>query len=250
MPLSDEEYRLLLEDAFDRHIRGRLRPPGYSPGLEGLLSNYREAILIANLLGQRRESEPPEATIFQPAALSKAQDAIVSAFDLAKTELEENGFLDALDENWPLIAPYIRSEHLPEADLELLRRLGDCDPGRGVASVIARLNGDAFPEFTTKSPRDVLAAAADSLNPARPAPAPPPRQAPAARPGPPRSRPRWWKGLGAIGSGSVLSLFNCGLALSLFAFPVAPGEQTVGAISSAATGIGLIMQGVGEFRRE
>jgi hypothetical protein len=65
MPLSDAEYRLLVEDAFDRHIRGRLRKPPPPAEIEPLLQRYREALLIARLLADHREDDPAGETIFQ-----------------------------------------------------------------------------------------------------------------------------------------------------------------------------------------
>jgi hypothetical protein len=141
--LSDEQYRLVLQDAFERHIRWRLGRSETVAALEGVariagappgpptVIDYRDALQIANLLGRRSEFDPPEVTVFQPEALARAEATLVRGFDGAKAELQQNGFLDALDENWPLILEYIRPEHLPEPDFDILRRLGDTDPGSG-----------------------------------------------------------------------------------------------------------------------
>jgi hypothetical protein len=260
MSLSDEQYRQILEDAFDRQIRGRLRPNlrlteflwqevPFSPGPPSArMRDYREAIQIADLLGKRDNADAPEGTVFQFDALVRTQRDIANAFDRAKEELRDNGFMDALDENWPLIMEHIRPEHLPHADFEMLARMGEPDPRRRINVIMARMNSNALPELTTKLPSEMVVSAENSIGPARDGTFGPPVSGPD---GYPRSRPRWWKGLGAIGSGSVLSLFNCGMAASLLlGFSFSPSDQTVGAISSVATGLGLIAQGVGELKRE
>jgi hypothetical protein len=248
MPMSDDQFRRMLEDAFERHIRGRLRKPDYPSDIEPLLDDYHQAIQIANMLGQRRPSDPPETTIFQVQAIDRAQAMLVGAYDVASNELEESGFVDALDEDWPLVIEHMKPEHLPQADLVLLRRIGDADPRPRLEAMMARMNAGR-PTFLVQ-PSDLMSSVGATLHGAPPGSAPPviPPQAgpPAEQPRPPSSKPRWWKGLATIGTGSILSLFNCAAAASLFGFPISPVE----AITSAATGIGMIAQGVGEFRRE
>jgi hypothetical protein len=251
MPMSDDQYRLMLEDAFERHIRGRLSEsayPSFIEPLERLLDRYRQAIQIANMLGQRRPSDPPEREIFQFGVLDDVQATLVSAYDAASDKLEDSGFVDALDEDWPLVMEHMKPEHLPQADLVLLRRIGDADPRPRLEAMMNRMNAGG-PTFIAR-PSNLLPLVRDTLRGAPPGSNPPviPPQAgqPAQPPRPPSSKPRWWKGLAMIGTGSVLSLFNCTAAASLFGFPISPVE----AITSAATGIGMIAVGVGEFRRE
>jgi hypothetical protein len=66
----------------------------------------------------------------------------------------------------------------------------------------------------------------------------------------PKKSRRWFKGLGQIGQGAALSIANVALAVGVIAFPVSPETQTWGALASVATGIGTVLNGVGELRNE
>jgi hypothetical protein len=61
---------------------------------------------------------------------------------------------------------------------------------------------------------------------------------------------RWFKGLGQIGQGAALSIANVALAVGVIRFPVSPETQTWGALASVATGIGTVLNGVGDLRSE
>jgi hypothetical protein len=61
---------------------------------------------------------------------------------------------------------------------------------------------------------------------------------------------RWFKGLGQIGQGAALSIGDIALAARMLTFPVSPETQTWGALVSATTGVGMILNGVGELRGE
>jgi hypothetical protein len=257
--LSDEEYRLLLEEAFDRHIRDRFYSKGRAAEevpperwLEAEIHELRQALLIADFLGQRRDSDLPDQMIFHPPALEHAETTLIRAFDRAKHDLEENGFVNALGDAWEPMLDGMKIEHLPEADFALLKQLGRSDPRRDMALTMALMKMRSFErtiwtaaldptkvDTSRDMPRAYLDVAHTALHETRPA----------AAVVPPLRR-RWWKGLSQIGTGSALAVFNCGLALSMFAFPISPADQTVGAITSAVTGLGMIAKGVGEFRQE
>jgi hypothetical protein len=66
----------------------------------------------------------------------------------------------------------------------------------------------------------------------------------------PKKSRRWFKGLGQIGQGTVLSIANVALAVGAIKFPVSPETQTWGALASVATGIGTVLNGVGDLLNE
>jgi hypothetical protein len=145
----------------------------------------------------------------------------------------------------------MKIEHLPEEDFALLRRLGRGDPRRDIVLAMALMKMRSLDrtiwagldhskvDSSHGMPRTYLNIVQVTLDEAR-----------SSSSAPVPHRRRWWKGLGQIGTGSALAIFNGGLALSMFAFPISPADQTVGAITSAMAGIGMIAQGVGEFRQE
>ena len=63
----------------------------------------------------------------------------------------------------------------------------------------------------------------------------------------PRKSRRWFKGLGQIAQGSALSIANVGLAMGAITIPVATETASWGAIVSSITGVGMVLNGIGEF---
>ena len=67
---------------------------------------------------------------------------------------------------------------------------------------------------------------------------------------PPKKSRRWFKGLGQIAQGSALSIANISLAMGAISIPIAAETAGWGAIVSSITGVGMVLNGVGEFRGE
>ena len=66
----------------------------------------------------------------------------------------------------------------------------------------------------------------------------------------PKKTKRWFKGLGQIAQGTALSIANIGLAMGAITIPVAAETAGWGAIVSSITGVGMVLNGYGEFRGE
>ena len=66
----------------------------------------------------------------------------------------------------------------------------------------------------------------------------------------PKKSRRWFKGVGQIAQGSALSIADVALAIGVLKLPVSAETQTWGAIASVSTGIGTVLNGVGDLRNE
>ena len=63
-------------------------------------------------------------------------------------------------------------------------------------------------------------------------------------------RKRWFKGLGSLCRGTVLTAVDISLLGGWWTVPLSPDTTIVGAVASIATGLGDIAVGIGEFRDE
>lgn len=148
----------------------------------------------------------------------------------------------------------MQAEHLPAEDKEILREIGSINPDvemRGlVYAAKARIrkgerqrrevsirqelkNCEAQLEQSEKSFQMASQSKEEESN----------------RKGLQKSR-RWFKGVGQIAQGSALSIADIALAIGVLHLPVSAETQTWGAIASVATGIGTVLNGVGDLRNE
>lgn len=159
--------------------------------------------------------------------------------------------MDAFEAHAEEILAGLRPEHLPAADREFFREIGTLDADAELAELVFRARSyrqhitsneirmrqrlDRLEKQLEKATEQF-----DELKELEPA---------QFKETTKRSR-RWFKGLGQIGQGAALSIADVALAIGVIRFPVSPETQTWGALASVATGIGTILNGVGDLRNE
>lgn len=166
---------------------------------------------------------------------------------------EEIGFFSAIDSYFLEIVEGMKPEYFPNEDLQILRKLGSQEPEselRAIIYIIKKYSQKHRDEFIY---REISIAKRcneiknqideenkkffwmKNVN----------NMKNEDRPG-----KRWFKGLGQILQGAAISIANIGLAAGWLRFPVSPETQTYGAFVSVTTGVGLVLNGVGDLRGE
>lgn len=167
---------------------------------------------------------------------------------------EEGGFLDAYEEHENEILNGLKPEHLPGADKEIIREIGSVEPDVELRSLVyaakervqkarsqhrevsVRQELRDFEkrlEQTEQSFRKVAELKEPELMKDRPK----------------KSR-RWFKGVGQVAQGSALSIADVALAIGILKLPVSAETATWGALASVATGVGTVLNGIGDLRNE
>jgi len=183
--------------------------------------------------------------------IREAADAIRDGARFGKWLADEVGVLDCLDSHFDRILARLRVKHLPKEDLRVLAELGSTAPREDLEGIIYVLRTSRLrtiqhwsekplvrSEFERAQERldsEVESLSTESKN---------------SGDEPPKKKRRWFKGLGQVGQGAALTIANVGLAVGAFSFPVSPETQTWGALTSATTGLGMVLTGVGELRGE
>ena len=165
---------------------------------------------------------------------------------------EETGFLDAFDSHYNEIIQGLDIELFPESEIEILQEFGSKDPKsklRGIIYILKERNKDKFQSCKEESVSNQLKNIVEQLSDAQDDFKETNNKSTNKKERPRKSR-RWFKGLGQIGQGAALSIGDIALAAGVLSFPVSPETQTWGALVSATTGVGMIMNGVGELRGE
>jgi len=166
---------------------------------------------------------------------------------------EEGGFLDAYEAHEFEILQGLQPHHLPAEDKEILRDMGSINPDaelRGLvylakarAVKVERQHREISSRQELKNCEQELDQAEQKFRKGIEMKEPELNQMPK------KSR-RWFKGVGQIAQGSALSIANVALAIGVLHLPVSAETQTWGAIASVTTGIGTVLNGVGDLRNE
>ena len=271
--MNEQEFRDLMQFLYDDHIGQRIadvqtldRERSLAPGRDlriGFHEYWRRATEACRLLRfiqsstySRDSFEESTAMTFTEARLTYLEEEVIYGIRNHNRLADTSGFLGAFDSHLEDIIDGLKLEHLPKADVEILKALGSQNSESELAGLVAQVKSrrvrqaaancgvlsdylqnleSRVQSFLYDPPVDKSA----ERDEAGPMPAPAPR----------RSR-RWWKGLGTIARGCALSGANIGLAAGVLVFPVEPSTQSWGAVMSSVAGIGDVICGVGELLGE
>lgn len=168
--------------------------------------------------------------------------------------MNEAGFIEAIESHMREIADGLGAGYLPDADKDVLRETGSPNPEVELRSLVYRAK--AWLERGDRQARELdlhqelgyaeekLKDADDSFDKLVKA-----KQRETSEDVPEKTR-RWFKGLGQVAQGAVLSIANVALAIGTLRLPVSPETQTWGETASVATGIRTVLSGIGDLHNE
>lgn len=258
--MTDEEYREFLAILVRRHVQSRLprvRRRFHHHMMEEWhyhLNEVERAVRVLRFIEDNCDEGDDVYQVFTVQRVANAISETRWSLDFSNRTVEEAGFLDAFEPHSEEILAGLRPEHLPEIDKQVLKDMGSPDADAELAELVfrARANRERAQRLSRElSTREQLRQVAEQVGRVQKE-FEDFRSSEAERPAseaPKKSR-RWFKGLGQIGQGAALSIANVALAVGAIQFPVSPETQTWGALASVATGIGTVLNGVGELRNE
>ena len=218
----------------------------------------RTATKLFRFASRECESVDEIYRTFRTKRLQEAADGLRAGVRFGSNLAEDAGILDCLESHYDEIVEGLTPEHLPAEDYRVLADLGSSTPEEDLQGILYILKRQArcaerpsrlSPNRWEEKPliRHELERVEKELG----------RDAESIGDGEvqneskaPRKQRRWFKGAGQIGQGAALTIANIGLAVGAISFPVSPETQTWGALTSATTGIGMVLTGVGELRGE
>jgi hypothetical protein len=258
--MTDEEYQEFLDFLFERYARPRITQVRrrFLHHRQDEFSYYLDQAIDASHVLRYIESycdrNEDIYETFTLERITRAVSEIRYSLDFSRRLAEESGFMDAYEEYEREILAGLQPHHLPEADKEVMREMGSPNPEVELRILVysakerrgkTERNSKEMPtrkriEYAEKELKkaEKQFEEAESQN-----------KEESIDLQPKKSR-RWFKGIGRIGQGAALSIANIGLAVGAIKFPVSPETQTWGAVASVATGIGTILDGIGDLRSE
>jgi hypothetical protein len=258
--MTDAEYREFLSFLFERYVRPRIARVRhrYRHHFEDELSYHLDqAVRSAQVLRFVETYCDDDGDIYTTFTLERLKRTVSetrNSLEFSNRLSEEAGFLEACESHAQEIAEGLATAHLPDADRDVMREMGSVAPEielRTLVHLAKRTLERSARQSNDLGIRPQLRRAAERLQEAD-AEFDKHVKAQKEEPSPegPKKTRRWFKGLGQIGQGAALSIADVALAIGTLKLPVSPETQTWGAIASVATGIGTVLNGVGELRNE
>jgi hypothetical protein len=256
--MTDQEYSEFMSYLFERYVRPRL------PRLRRRMFHHMEdefhyhldqAERSARLLRFIESYSDHDSEIYDTftiGRLSRSVSETRHSLEFNNRILDEGGFFDAYESHEHQILSCLSADHVPSEDKDVLREIGSVDPDNELRALVYAVK-DRVRERSHKelSVRDELKNCANRLEKAEKTfEALSKSKEPESNQNVPKKSRRWFKGVGQIAQGSALSIADVALAIGVLHLPVSSETQSWGAIASVATGIGTILNGVGDLRAE
>lgn len=257
--MTNDEYREFLKYIFNEYIRPRIHRIGRYYDHPKMWHHWeyewrglKRAVDLINYINNHCDDSDDIYETFTLERLRRAVGEIEEGVLWNNRIAEETGFLDALDAYYDEIVEGLEAELFPESEYDLLKEFGSKDPKsdiKGIIYILKARKKRAYPSNKEVPISKGLKDTVERLSKAEEQFKEKDEKEPMKVEKPKKSR-RWFKGLGQIGQGAALSIGDIALAAGMLQFPVSPETQTWGSLVSATTGVGMILNGVGELRGE
>lgn len=186
------------------------------------------------------------AQIYQPDHLRSVLQNVRNASQSVNEHLLiESGIVEVFEEHISEIVSELEVTDLPVEDIEALKESGSIHPRAELRLRIRTIKKQYVSEVRyndrrtlTSSIRKAGEKVGERIE----------RFKEPSENNPPKTR--WFKGLGSLCRGTVLTAVDVSLLGGWWAIPLSPDTTIVGAVASIATGLGDIAVGIGEFRDE
>lgn len=258
-PMDDHEYTEFMSYLFERYVRPRL--PRVRRHLDHHmkddfhyhLGQAERSARILRFIESECDDDGDIYGTFKVERLARVISDTRYGLSFSNRITEEGGFLDAYESHETEILGGLQPDHLPKEDKEILRDMGSINPDaelRGLVYLakarvrnVKRQNREVSIRQELKNCEQELDQAEQKFRKGLEMKEPELNQIPK------KSR-RWFKGVGQIAQGSALSIADVALAIGVLKLPVSAETQSWGALASVVTGIGTLLNGVGDLRNE
>lgn len=257
--MDDQEYAEFMSYLFERYVRPRL------PRLRRRMFHHMEdefhyhldqaerSARVLRFIESYCDDDGDIYSTFRVERLTHAISETHQSLNFNTRITEEGGFLDAYEAQEHDILSYLKPEHLPEADKEILREIGSVSPDVELRGLVyaAKARVRKVGQYREVSVRQELKNCETQLEQGEKAlQMTLELKEPESSKNMPKKSRRWFKGVGQIAQGSALSIADVALAIGVLKLPVSAETATWGALASVATGIGTVLNGIGDLRNE
>lgn len=251
--MKKSEWREMMEDIYHQEISSKMRRVHrHFHHMEMLEYPYRQSrlfqasrtIRFIEEVGDNDDSNVSK--VFQHDHLrSTLQDIRNTHQEINERLLVESGIVEVFEEHFTEIVSELDVADLPAADIDALRAGGSTNPHAELRLRIKtirkryvkeiRYNDNSSLSSCVKQAGQAVEERLERMK--EPDDNKPPKR-------------RWFKGLGSLCRGTILTAVDVSLLGGMWTLPLSPDTTIVGSVASIATGLGDIAIGIGEFRGE
>jgi len=253
--MEEKEYKEFLEYLFYEYIEKKLRKiERYYRPKELFHWNYEmqrlfKASAVIKFIQDNCDEDSEIYEYFKLSKLVNVIDSVENGVRMNNQLVVKTGIIDVVEEYFDEIFDGMKTEYFPEEDFTVLRQIGSSDPKLEITNTILLIKKRRDKDFTfdrreisyskrLKDCVDKLSSKREELKEENENKS----QKVLTR--------RWFKGLGQICKGAIITIIDISLMVGWLPFPVSIETRTVGSIVSATAGIGEILMGIGDLRNE
>lgn len=254
--MDEKEYEKFMTYLYNEYVRPRrtrlrkhFHPLEWHHGWGWEWERLRSASNLVRFINRNCSDEDEIYRTITLERIRRLPDEVRDGVRLNNRLSEELGFLDAFDAHYGEIVEGMKLEHMPRQEIDIMRDLGSEDPEAELSALmyIVKSRRKATESFNqevriSKQLRQIEERLDHQCKQME--------ELKDTEEQKPKKTKRWFKGLGQIAQGGALSIANIGLAMGVISFPVAAETAGRGALVSSITGVGMMLNGVGEFRGE
>jgi hypothetical protein len=177
--------------------------------------------------------------------LQRTLDELSEGLNLNRRYVMDTGIAEVIEEFFEEIVDGMDTGDIPEQDIEALKLSGSVDPRAELQlsmmrlkkkkEIIIRRNKEGSISYTVKQSEERIQRRKEQI-----------KESNSNRP----PRKKIFKGLGSICKGAMLTVVDVSLVAGMWPLGLSVETTTVGAVVSITTGLGDILNGVGEMRGE
>ncbi|MES9900178.1 MAG: hypothetical protein ABW148_14320 [Sedimenticola sp.] len=254
--MNETEYKQFMAYLYNEYVRSRSKRRFHKHfhfelgGYQGWQSEgLSSASNLLRYINYHCEDEDSIYYTIKKERIARLPSQIKDGLKTNRRMLEDSGFMEAIDAYYDEIVGGMKLEHMPPQEIEVMRSLGSSDPEAELSALMYIVksrckskhsyNNEVRISNQLKNIEQKLEQQEQQL-----------KELNEGSDDQPKKPKRWFKGLGQIAQGGALSIANVGLAMGSITIPVAAETASWGAIVSSITGVGMVLNGVGEFRGE
>ena len=252
--MTKDEWRKTVKHVYERSLlpglarrAHRLDPFEYFERCPWTIHRLARAMRGLRFIDDYFDDDDEITAAFTQSFLGETLDSLADGLTWNKRLIVDSGVADTVQKHFTELVDGMDAEDMPEEDSAVLRLSGSADPAHELSAIVDRVKTEkeailrrysegGFP-LSLRRAIDCVLERKKQLESGEES-------------GNKLPVKRWFKGLGGICQGTMLTIVDGTLVAGMWTIALPVESKTIGAVVSITSGIGSILTGFGELRGE